>query len=135
MEDAIKTLMAFFEAMNKWEVKWNKLLKGQTKKNETLMLNSLSEIYEKFLSKKERKRGRLAEFHIRSPPDYDLNQESINFSQFINNKKVSIETFWQHPANDDLTDIHRFTLVNIKGEWRIHKKETFCDDKWDYEVL
>jgi hypothetical protein len=142
MEDAIKILMAFFEAMNKWEVSFHELTcknpyDDRFRQNRELMRNSLTEIYEKFLSKKGGKTGRLAGPNIRWPPEYDLNQESIVFFQFINNKKVSIETLWQHPVDNVFTQIHRFTLIRIRGEWRVHKKEQFYefDNKWENSVF
>jgi hypothetical protein len=132
MEDAIKTLMAFFDAMNKWEVKWHKpYRKGHPAfQDEELMWSECNEIYEKFLTKRKTVRSR---GHIGWPPEYDLNQESITFSRFINNKKISIETCWQHPTVDDYTNIHRFTLIYIKREWKVHTKEDFFEGKWTYQ--
>lgn len=55
--------------------------------------SELQPIYEKYLTKQERKLGRMASTSFGWPPEFDPDAETIVATQPVNNRKVIIERY------------------------------------------
>lgn len=134
MKTAEQTLNDFFKEMHEWEVKTYEIYKkenGGPEQNKEQARNELVKIYEKFLTKKERKTGRLAGPDAGFPPEYDPENERV-INRNEKGDVVVIDTKWKHPVSEFFDESHKFYLKKISDEWRIDKKEIFDDErnKW-----
>lgn len=138
-ERASAILLEFMAAMKEWENKFAPLYKqdgalvhaGQAK-------IELQAICEKYLTKRERKYGRMAGPSVGWPPEFDPDAEKIVATQSADDRKVIFETLWTHPtAVPTYTTQHRFTMVCKHGEWRLDRKEEYSSHqgKWTGRVL
>jgi hypothetical protein len=140
-ENASAVLLQFMSAMKEWETKFAELFKDKSADHLTLFGQAKSElqpIYEKYLTKRDRKYGLMAGPSVGWPPKFDPDAETIVAAQSVNDRKVVIETLWTHPTVvPSYTVKHRFTLICKHGEWRLDRKETFSASKgkWVKSVL
>jgi hypothetical protein len=137
VETAQDVLVEFMKKMNHWEVTSYELCKnenGGLEKNGNQVKEGLVLIYDQYLTKKERKTGRLAGPDVGYPPEYDLANEKIVATEQLGGGKISIETHWNHPVMKDFSEKRKYLLISkdliSKGtEWRIDKKEVFSPSK------
>ncbi|MEH6417744.1 NTF2 fold immunity protein [Pseudomonas sp. CGJS7] len=138
-QDAEAVLGEFFAQMHAWEVAAHELAErgnGGLEQNLERIRQPLVLIYERFLTPKERKTGRLAGPDVGWPPEYDPAQEPIVDSRRSGAKAV-FETRWTHPTVADFSQRKKYYLLEKGGQWRIDKKEVFdtIKDKWVARVF
>ncbi|MBO0756841.1 MAG: hypothetical protein J2P54_13355 [Bradyrhizobiaceae bacterium] len=140
-EKASAVLFEFMSAMKEWENKFAELIKDKSEADHLALFgqakSELQPIYEKYLTKRDRKYGRLAGLSVGWPPAYDPDTETIVATQSVNDRKVVIETLWTHPTSvSSYTEKRRFTLICKHDEWRLDRKETFSyEGKWVKSIL
>lgn len=137
--DAIKVIDDYFVMMNEWELKVINLYKvenGGPQKNQEKMRDELRLIHDRFLTKKERKTGRVATMVVSlGDPVYDLKKETVVKVEevpsgfFVYTKKEYVE--------DDYSEDYRYNLKSTKEGLLIDHKERYSDyeDKWVKDVL
>lgn len=132
-DHAIKVLQAFMRDMYSWDVKYYELLVNAHEANKSAAKQEISDIYNNYLTKKERKLGREVALNASSPPEYDPDAEIINKCEYVDEKKLLIYTKQTTGFKFEC----RYTLKNIKGEWRIDKRERYSigKNKWVTEVF
>jgi NTF2 fold immunity protein len=126
--------------MNVWEVKFHSLYKrenGGPEAHQQSARNELVSIYEKYVTPKDRKTGRLAGPSAGYPPEFDVQAEKVEKVIELSATKVTIETTWTHPVVPTMMEKRRYTLVKTNGAWRIDKKEIYrkIKDAWENRVL
>lgn len=97
--------------------------------NKEEVRNNLSEIYNKFLTKKERKTGRLAALNFGLPTEYNPDVEKITSIEVNENqKKIIIETIYK----TYLEFKRKYTIKILQNEFKIDKREDFSPlkEKW-----
>jgi len=134
------SLLKFMGDMKKWEEHYFQLFKfenGGPEKNGKSALDDLVQIYDKYLTKKDRKTGRMAGPHAGYPAEYDPNQEVIELEEVVNKNKIVFVATWTHPALLDCTEKRRYTMVRVREEWLLDKRESFSRyrKKWVNSVL
>lgn len=132
MENAKSVLVEFANRMNAWEVESYELVRSENcglEKNLETIKSGLIAIYDQFLTKRERKTGRLAGPDVGYPPEYDMASEEIVASESLGAGKAVIETLWTHPVMKDYSVKKRYTLVFKNKEWRVDRKEAFSSVK------
>lgn len=140
IQDATQALIDFMSEMKKWEDLYCNLYKaenGGPEKNGASAKADLLIIYNKFLTEKDRKTGRLAGPHAGYPAEFDPDCEKIVASETVGAKKIVLTTKWIHPALADFTEDHRFTMIKTNNKWLLDKKESYSSykQKWLNQVL
>ena len=137
--EASAVLLEFMSAMKEWENKFAPLYKRDGAHIHADQAKiELQAIYEKYLTKRERKYGRMAGPSVGWPPEFDPDAEKIVATRSADGRKVIFETVWTHPtAVPTYTTQHRFTMVCKHGAWRLDRKEQFSSHKgkWTGRVL
>jgi len=98
----------------------------------------LQAIYDKYLTKRDRKHGRMAGPSVGWPPEFDPEAEKIVATESVSERKVVVETLWTHPTSiPSYTEKHRFTLIHKDDAWRLDRKEKYSGQqgKWVKRVL
>lgn len=139
-QKASAVLREFMSVMRDWENKFATLYKrenGGPEAHSGQAKNELQPIYEKYLTRKERRFGRMAGPSAGYPPDFDPDAEKIVAVEAPNNNKVVIETLWTHPKAPTSTRKYRYIMVHRDGEWRLDRREAegLSEGKWLNEVL
>lgn len=135
VDHAKSILIAFISDMNAWEIKYYPLFCESIIKYENIATKELLEIYNKYLTQKDRKYGREHNLACRIPPEYDTDTESIESTEEIGKNKYVIYTL--STQMKEYVVKYRYTLKFIKQEWRIDKKEIFdiFKDKWVSQIF
>lgn len=129
-----------FERFSKAMYAWNLLCLELKKNNElddetklTRRKEKLDEIFDKFVTVRQRANGRQAGYNFRNPPEYDpLTNEIV--SEEIDGNKAFIEVQESVGFNRRL----RYTLHYKTAEWRVDKRERFDDvfkNKWVADII
>jgi hypothetical protein len=140
-DKASAALLKFMSEMKAWENKFATLYKrenGGPEAHTSQAKIELEQIYDKYVTKRDRKYGRMASGSAGWPPEFDPDAEEIVATEPINTLKVVVETLWTHPtAVPGSTAKHRFTMLHQHGEWRLDRKETYSayQQKWVKRVL
>jgi hypothetical protein len=140
-DKASAALLEFMSEMKGWENKFATLYKRENGGPEAHTGQAKIEIehlYDKYVTKRDRKYGRMASGSAGWPPEFDPGAEEIVATEPINARKVVFETLWTHPtAVPPATAKHRFTMLNQNGEWRLDRKEVYSayQGKWVKRVL
>lgn len=134
LDNAKEVLYAFMREMNSWEKKCHLLYQGAAygaEQHGPAALQELKVIYEKYLTAKDRKTGRLSGPNVGYPPEFDPAQEEITSSN-LDGIRAVFETLWIDPFDSDFTERHRFILVRGSGGWLLDRKERFSilKNKW-----
>lgn len=129
----------FAKAMNAWEVEAYALSRpenGGLEAHLAPIRAGLVAIYDRFLTVRERKIGRLAGPDVGYPPEYDPANERVVAVQDLG-KKLVLETVWTHPVMRDYSRQQRYTLVFANAAWRIDKKEVLraTTGKWTAQTF
>src|SRR6266567_459829 len=127
-EKASAVLLEFMSAMKEWENKFAILYKrenGGPEAHANQAKIELQSIYQKHLTQRERKYGRMAGPSAGYPPEFDPDAEKIVSAEAVNSRKVIVETLWTHPKVPNFTQKHRFTLLYKNDEWRVDRKEVY----------
>ncbi len=131
--EGVRSLLAdFMQEMHDWEIKTYEMYRpesGGPEKNSVVAKVMLKEIYDKYLTDRERKTGRLVGPSAEIPPEYDPSTEEVLSSESPSEGKVVISTRWTHPEISDFSEDRRYTLLRKAGEWRLDKKEIFSVHK------
>jgi hypothetical protein len=140
VDKASAVLLEFMSVMKEWENKFATLYRrenGGPEAHGSQAKIELQLIYQKYLTGRDRKLGRMAGPSAGYPPEFDPDAEKIISSESINNRKVVFETLWTHPKVPSSTQQHRYTMLCKSGEWRLDRKETFrsFEAKWVKRVL
>lgn len=134
-----KLLHSFWLEMNVWEKQtYNDYTNGEDNfdKKVSRALESLIVIYEKYLTKKTRKTGRLAGPDAGLFPEYDINLEEIISIEENSSKKIIVTTKKRDHNISDYYTNHRYTIVE-KKVFLIDTKETYRphEEKWLNDVF
>ncbi len=137
MEQEKKTienrLISFFIEMNKWEKNCNQIendasLTFQEKEQNEKKI--VSEIFEKFCTKKDRLQGlpNIISFGNEGSYIYDPIEEKITEITFEDKSKAIATT----RRNKPIEQLHKFSLKKIKEIWLIDSKKRYSDwqKKW-----
>ncbi|TCV77525.1 MULTISPECIES: NTF2 fold immunity protein [Methylomonas] len=132
-DHAIKVLQAFMREMYRWDVKYYELLVNAHEANKGTAKQEISEIYNSYLTKKDRKLGREVALNASSPPEYDPDTEIIEKCEDVDEKKLLIYTKQTTGFKFEC----RYTLKNIQDTWRIDKRERYSvgKNKWVIETF
>jgi hypothetical protein len=140
-DKASAILLEFMSEMKGWENKFATLYKresGGPEAHASQAKFELEQIYNKYLTNRDRKYGRMASASAGWPPEFDPDAEEIVATELINGRKVIFETLWTHPtAVPRYTERHRFTMLYQNGRWQLDRKETYStyQGKWVKCVL
>lgn len=127
MKVAEEILFSFMHEMKLWEDKFCLLYQepdGAMKHIDEARAD-LRVIYEKYLTKKDRKRGKLAAPSAGYPTEFDPDAEKILNVDLRKPKKIIIETLWTHPQSNDSIQKRRYVLVQDKQGLLIDSKEVY----------
>lgn len=132
--DAQSTLLDFFRKMNTWEKDAFFLYKqenGGIDKNSEKTLSGLVNLYNEFLTKRDRKTGRIASLHASEYPEYDVDLEQVIGYEF-GRGKIIINTEKTDANIKDYKTSYRYALVKEGDRYLIDKKEKFSsyNEKW-----
>lgn len=136
--DAISRLQDFMHVMRAWELETFELYKqenGGSEKNRPTARCRLQEIYDEYLTPKDRVTGRLAGPDAGQIPEFDVDQEAVLSAEIVGGNKVIVSTIWTHPAIGDYSNKHRYTMRLKGNKWLIDKKEVFRSEKWSNRVF
>jgi hypothetical protein len=137
-DEAAAALLEFMSEMKAWENKFAPLYMQDGAGAHTGQAKiELEPIYDKYVTKRDRKYGKSASPSAGWPPEFDPDAEEIVATELINARKVVIETLWTHPTSvHRSTARHRFTMLCQHGKWRLDRKETYSyQGKWVKRVL
>jgi hypothetical protein len=139
-EKASAILLEFMSAMKEWENKFATLFKRENGGPEAYGSQAkveLTSIYQKYVTKRERKFGHMASPSVGWPPEFDPEAEKIVATELINNRKVVIHTIWTHPTAPSFTRKHQYTMTYKNDEWRLNTKQFYssAESKWVRRVL
>jgi hypothetical protein len=139
-EKASAVLLEFMSVMKEWENKFATLYKrenGGPEAHASQATIELEPIYQKYVTKRDRKFGLSASPSAGYPPQFDPDTEKVVSAEAVNERKVVIETLWTHPKVPASTRKHRHTMIYKDGEWRLDKKEEYSisEGKWRKRVL
>jgi hypothetical protein len=118
MEKAKAVLLEFMSAMRDWENKFATLYKRENAGPEAHNDEAKAElqpIYERYVTKKERKNGRLATGAARYPPESDPEAERIVAVEAPNDRRIIFEILWTHPKVATSTRRQRYIMINKDG--------------------
>lgn len=131
---AQNVLWSFLQEMYDWEIR----LLAKKKESDNLYFEqkkqeireSLIQIYDRHLTLKERKNGRIASLDFGIPLTYDPQVEKVISTQIITGKnkkiifEVSYKTFMEFKR--------RYTMIETKAGWKLDKREDFSylKSKW-----
>lgn len=135
---ATESLYCFMREMFVWESKYDALYQRDGgNPHFPDAKREIDEIYDRFLTKRERKLGRQTALHAGFPTEYDPDREKVEQSELVKSGKVLISTIWNHPSSPAAKRSHRYTMLFKEGGWLLDKKERFSkfDDKWASVVL
>jgi NTF2 fold immunity protein of polymorphic toxin system component len=140
IEKASAVLLEFMSAMKEWENKFATLYKrenGGPEVHASQAKLELALIYQKYLTERDRKFGRMAGPSAGWPPEFDPDAEKIVATELPSKRKVVIETLWTHPTVPISTQKHRYTMTYKNGEWRLNTKQFYssAEGKWVRRVL
>ncbi|EEW7499261.1 NTF2 fold immunity protein [Escherichia albertii] len=133
IDAAKKRLFDFMSDMHQWETDTVNLYKdGGVEKHGVDASRTLSAIYSKYLTEKDRKYGRLPVPNARFPTEYNPLQETIDSVECVSSNKIIIETHWIHPVVPDFKVKYKYALVFENNEWWIDTKKKYSpvDNKW-----
>jgi hypothetical protein len=139
--NASAVLLEFMSEMKRWENKFTTLYKqenGGPEAHASQAKIEIKQIYDKYVTKRDRKYGRVASVSAGWPPQFDPDAEEIVASELISRRMVILETLWTHPtAVPRYTEKNRFTMLFQRGKWRLDRKETYDSHKgqWAKRVL
>ena len=127
-------------AMKDWENKFAALYtreNGGPEAHAAQAKVELQPIYQKYVTQRDRKLGRMASPSAGYPPEFDPDAEKIVACESLKRNKVVIETLWTHPKVPTSTRKHRYTMLCRSREWRLDRKETYSssEGKWIKRVL
>jgi len=142
-EKACALLLEFMSTMKNWENKFVELHKHNSTDSSVLCSQAgveLQAIYAKYLTKRDRKLGRIVDgtASFGWPPEFDPEAETIVATQSVNKRKAIIETLWTHPTIVPSYSVkHLFTLICKHDEWRLDTKRAYhqAKGKWVTQVL
>jgi hypothetical protein len=131
--EALAVLRGFMAEMNAWEVRHYPLVvDGDLERFEDAR-RDLGPIYERYVTSRERKMGKLAAGpSVGWPPEFDPEQESVEKVE-VEPRKVVIST-QQHTG---FKMPCRYTLVRRGGRWLLDRKEEHyaSKGKWGNAIL
>lgn len=136
MTSAEEILLSFMHEMKFWEDKFRVLYQepdGAMKHIDEARAD-LRIIYEKYLTKKDRNRGKLAAPSAGYPTEFDPDAEKIMNVDLRKPKKIIVETLWTHPQSNDTTQKRRYVLVQGKRGILIDNKEVYRSYSQQWEV-
>lgn len=136
MTAAEEILLRFMHEMKFWEDKFWVLYQepdGAMNHIDEARAN-LRITYEKYLTKKDTKRGKLAAPSVGYPTEFDPDAEKIMSVDIRKPKKIIVETLWTHPQSNDSTQKRRYILVQDKRGILIDNKEVYRSYSQQWEV-
>lgn len=129
-ESAKSILIDFFDEMFDWEKEAYGLLDPTRPDSVNYSAEKLRLIYEKYLTKKERKTGEVAGPSVGAEPRFDKRHESIVSVQVDREKqKVIINTERSFENTPDFKEENRYTVLIKGNKPRIDKMETYSPFK------
>jgi hypothetical protein len=140
IEESSRVLLEFMSAMRDWENKFAQLFKrenGGPEVHANQARTELETIYDKYLTPRDRKLGRMAGPSAGYPPEFDPDAEKVVSSEPAPRGKVLIETLWTHPKVPSSTRKSRYTMIHKDDQWRLDRKENYSvsEGKWVRRVL
>lgn len=143
LDSAKNVLIAFMDEMNSWEKgaypNYTKAIASGQGWDDAVASarEGLVIIYEKFLTKKERKTGRLAGPHVSQFPEYDSKLEIIESIECTGKGKFLITTKKQYPNMPNYCTTHRYKILEKGDQYLIDVKEDFSNykEKWENKVF
>ena len=143
LDSAKNALIEFMNEMNAWEKRaypdYSKAIASGQGWDDAVAAarEGLAAIYEKFLTKKERKTGRLAGPHVSQFPEYDSKLEVIESIECVRKGKFLVTTKKQDPNMPNYFTAHRYKILEKGGQYLIDVKESFSNykEKWENKVL
>lgn len=128
-------LNEFMIKMNKWGIRaydYYQEINGGPLKNQEIVRTELAEIYDEFLTIKDRKTGNLANPSASMMPEYDPLKEKTKEITSSDGKKVVITTEKIYPENNNYKEIYRYTIVKKSDRFFLDKKEKYSafKGKW-----
>lgn len=131
--EAMAVLRGFMAEMNVWEVRHYPLVAGGDPKRFAEARRDLAPIYDRYVTARERKRGKLmAGPALGSPPEFDPERESTETVEVMP-RRVVIVTQQQ----TGLEMRCRYTLIRRGDRWLLDRKEEYdeSDGKWRNAIL
>ena len=131
----VKLMQSFWNAMNQWEqdtyTAYSNAINNNINTEEVRKSakEALIKIYDEFLTKKERKTGRLAGPDAAAFPEYDIAREEILNIENISNGKYLVTTKRRDPNILDYYTEQRYKIVKSEGTLRIDSQENFSSHK------
>ena len=121
-EQALKVLKLFLTEMKKWEDYWRDLqLENLEIDYSKEQKQELDAIYEKYVTVRERKRGKQVALSTQFPSTFTPDGEIISCELSANNKKIVIEVHKKFDTG--VVYEYRYTLIFKNKEWRVDKRE------------
>ena len=128
-----QTFNSFMSEMHHWEEVGNQYIDNDEDVPENDLLEQLKIIYSKYLTNKDRKKGRLNNFTIMSPPEYTPTLEKITNIEITGN----VATVYTERTYAGLDEPRIYKWKNINGSWKIDSAKQYdsYDEKWDTVYL
>lgn len=129
MESQIKEIFnSFMNEMYFWEERANKYIDAGKDVPDKEFLDELEVIYAKYLTEKDRKKGRINNFTIMSPPEYTPSLEKISNIEIQGNTA----TVYTERTYAKLNEPRIYKWKNVEGIWKIDSAKQYdsFDEKW-----
>ena len=129
-EQALKVLKLFLTEMKTWEDYWRDLqLENLEIDYSKEQKKEIDAIYEKYVTVRERKRGKQVALSTQFPSTFTPDGEIISCELSANNKKIVIEVHKKFDTG--VVYEYRYTLIFKNKEWRVDKREVLeYDGRW-----
>lgn len=135
-EEILMKLKSFMLEMREWEVCCFRdtmaliNIGGSTAESDEIYRKKLESIFEKYTLEDRRGWARLELLGVGSPPMYDPERDVIGAPELGKGEaRVSVQQV------GGLEEKFRFTLSRTGGVWRIKRKDTHRNDKWEKSTL
>lgn len=128
-----KIFDAFMSEMHHWEETGNQYIDNDEDVPEDELLEQLKVIYSKYLTTKDRKKGRLNNFTIMFPPEYTPSLEKITNIEITG----TTATVYTERTYAGLDEPRIYKWKNIDGIWKIDSAKQYdtYDEKWNVVYL
>lgn len=123
-------LYGFISEMHSWELKYFPLITEASSSDDLKIKesarNELLGIFDKYLTRKERKYGRQVSLSCSEPPEYSPDERVVTVEELKG--KVIVVTEQLHGFKNQF----RYILHSRGGEWKIDRKDRYSDfeGKW-----
>jgi len=136
----IDLLQSFWGDMNQWEkLTYDSYVngKGDFELRRNQARDQLLSIYNKYLTQKQRKTGKLAGPDVAAYPEYDSSLENVLNIESSGCGKYVVNTKKRDPNIVDYFTEHRYKIIEKNGKFLIDSKESYSSYKksWVREAL